>query len=167
MNESSFRKWTQFTWKRNGLNHEFHHDTETNRLLIANYFHQNILSTKYIKMNIFQRFGDYWLICFCGSLWTFCYCGVTITMLCNYYCECAAWIGWGLLNAVCHGWANSGPRAICDPTQRFQWPAEAFRKIFKSESSFNSYSKYSCWGYKPRLASTLIGRHGPPLNAAF
>jgi len=30
-------------------------------------------------------------------------------------------------------WANSGPRAKCGPTQRFQWPAEAFRKIFKSE----------------------------------
>jgi len=25
-------------------------------------------------------------------------------------------------------WAVSGPRATCDPPQRFQWPAEAFRK---------------------------------------
>ena len=24
------------------------------------------------------------------------------------------------------GWANSGPRATCDPPQRFQWPAEQF-----------------------------------------
>jgi len=26
------------------------------------------------------------------------------------------------------GWAISGPRATCGPPQRFQWPAEAFRK---------------------------------------
>jgi len=58
-------------------------------------------------------------------------------MLCNYYYECAAWIGWGLFNAVCQGWANSGPWAKCGPTQRFQWPAKAFRKIVKSESSSN------------------------------
>jgi len=50
-------------------------------------------------------------------------------MLCNYYYECAAWTGWGLFNAVCQRWANSGPRAKCGPTQRFQWPAEVFRKL--------------------------------------
>jgi len=37
--------------------------------------------------------------------------------------------------ALWQGWANSGPRAKRDPPQRFQWPAEAFRKIFKSEIS--------------------------------
>jgi len=88
-------------------------------------------------------------------------------MLCNCYCECVAQIGWGLFNAVCHGWANSGPRDKCDPTQRFQWPAEASRKIFKSESSFNSHSEYWCWGYKQSLASTLMRSHNPPLNAAL
>jgi len=31
-----FRKWKQFTWKWNGSNHEFHLDTGTSRLLIAN-----------------------------------------------------------------------------------------------------------------------------------
>jgi len=31
-----FRKWRQFTWKRNGSSHEYHLDTETSRLLIAN-----------------------------------------------------------------------------------------------------------------------------------
>ena len=30
------RKWIQITWKRNGSNHEFHLDTETGKLLIAN-----------------------------------------------------------------------------------------------------------------------------------
>jgi len=30
---SGFRKWKQFTWKRNGSSHEFHLDTETSRLL--------------------------------------------------------------------------------------------------------------------------------------
>jgi len=30
--------------------------------------------------------------------------------------------------AVEQGWAISGPRATCGPSQRFQWPAEAFRK---------------------------------------
>ena len=35
------------------------------------------------------------------------------------------------------GWANSGPRAKCGPPQRFQWPAQAFRKIVKSEISSN------------------------------
>jgi len=36
------------------------------------------------------------------------------------------------------GWANSGPRATCEPLQRFQWPAEVFRKSFKSEKSSHS-----------------------------
>jgi len=27
------------------------------------------------------------------------------------------------------GWAISGPRTTFGPPQRFQWPAEAFRKI--------------------------------------
>jgi len=58
----------------------------------------------------------------------------------------------GVFNAVCYGWTNSAPQAKCGPTQRFQWPAEAFRKIFKSES-------YT-------IASTLIRRHDLPLNAA-
>ena len=31
-------------------------------------------------------------------------------------------------NALGLGWAVSGPRATCGPPQRFQWPAEAFRK---------------------------------------
>jgi len=35
------------------------------------------------------------------------------------------------------GRANSGPRAKCGPPKRFQWPAEAFRKIFQSEISSN------------------------------
>jgi len=30
------------------------------------------------------------------------------------------------------GWANSSPRAKCGLPQRFQWPAEAFRKTVKS-----------------------------------
>jgi len=34
-------------------------------------------------------------------------------------------------------WANSGPRAKFGPPQRFQWPAEAFTKIFKSKISSN------------------------------
>ena len=112
---SAFTKWKQFTWKRNGSNHDFHLDTKTSSLLIANRFHQNILSTKCIKMNHLPTV--WWLLTnrFCGSLWTFCDCGVTITMLCNYYHECAAWIGWGLFNAVCQRWANSGPRAKCGP----------------------------------------------------
>jgi len=29
------------------------------------------------------------------------WCSLTIAMLWNYYYECAAWIGWGLFNAVC------------------------------------------------------------------
>jgi len=37
------------------------------------------------------------------------------------------------------GWANSGPRAKCGPPQRFQWLAQAFTKIVKSEIS----SKFS------------------------
>jgi len=41
--------------------------------------------------------------------------------------------------AVDQGWANSGPRATCGPPQRFQWPAEAFKKTFKSEI----YTKFS------------------------
>jgi len=39
----------------------------------------------------------------------------------------------GHWNALSQGWANSGPQAKCCPPQRFQWPAEALRKIFKSE----------------------------------
>jgi len=35
------------------------------------------------------------------------------------------------------GWANSGPRAKSGRPQRFQWPAQAFRKIVKSEMSSN------------------------------
>ena len=31
-------------------------------------------------------------------------------------------------NPLAQGWAISGPRATCGPPQRFQWPAEAFRK---------------------------------------
>jgi len=44
----------------------------------------------------------------------------------------------------CHlaqGWANRGTRATRSPPQRFQWPTEAFRKIFKSEMSSNSSSR--------------------------
>jgi len=33
-------------------------------------------------------------------------------------------------------WANSGPRATCDPSQRFQWPTKTFKKILKSDISF-------------------------------
>jgi len=36
---------------------------------------------------------------------------------------------------LAQGWAISGPLATCGPPQRFQWPAEAFGKIFKSEIS--------------------------------
>ena len=36
------------------------------------------------------------------------------------------------------GWANRVPRATCGRPQRFESPAEAFRKIFKSEISSNS-----------------------------
>ena len=41
--------------------------------------------------------------------------------------------GWKpLFYTIEQGWANSGPRAIYGQPQRFQWPAEALRKIFKS-----------------------------------
>jgi len=39
--------------------------------------------------------------------------------------------------ALAQGWANSGPRAKCGPPQRFQKPAEAFRKYVQSEDSSN------------------------------
>jgi len=42
---------------------------------------------------------------------------------------------------VKQGWANSSPRAKCGPPQGFQWPTEAFRKIFKSEIFSNLYSE--------------------------
>jgi len=42
-----------------------------------------------------------------------------------------------MVNDPGQGWANSGPRAKCGPPQRFQWQAEAFSKIFKSEISSN------------------------------
>jgi len=35
------------------------------------------------------------------------------------------------------GWANSGPRAKCGRKQLFHWPAQAFRKIVKSDISSN------------------------------
>jgi len=40
-------------------------------------------------------------------------------------------------NALEQGRANSSLRAKCGPPKRFQWPAEAFRKMFKSEISSN------------------------------
>ena len=42
MNENSSTKVKKLTWKRNGSNHKFHPDTVTSRLLIANYFGQNV-----------------------------------------------------------------------------------------------------------------------------
>jgi len=44
-------------------------------------------------------------------------------------------------NALYQWWANSGPRAKWGPPQRFQWPAEAFAKIFKSKYSPTLHSK--------------------------
>jgi len=41
-------------------------------------------------------------------------------------------------HALGQGWPNSGPLAKCGPPQRFQWPAEAFTKIFKCKISSNS-----------------------------
>jgi len=41
-------------------------------------------------------------------------------------------------------WAINGPRATRGPPQRFQWPAEAFRTIFKSETSSNSPQYCKC-----------------------
>jgi len=32
------------------------------------------------------------------------------------------------LSGPVQGWANNGPPAKCGPSQRFQWPAETFRK---------------------------------------
>ena len=40
--------------------HEFHLDTETSRLLIANWFHQNILTIKHIKIS--HQPTDWWLL---------------------------------------------------------------------------------------------------------
>jgi len=34
--------------------------------------------------------------------------------------------------------AQTAARGPCGPPQRFQWPAEAFRKFFKCEISSNS-----------------------------
>ena len=55
-------------------------DTEPSTLLIANWFHQNILTTKHIKINRLPT--DWWLVTirFCGSLWRFCDCAVTIKL---------------------------------------------------------------------------------------
>jgi len=33
-----------------------------------------------------------------------------------------------VISTLYQGWANSDPRAKCGPSQRFKWPAEAFRK---------------------------------------
>jgi len=82
MNGNSSTK-EQFTTKWNGSNHEFHLDIETNRLVITNYsfvklsFLQNLQK----QFGVCQQVGEYWLICFCGSLWTFCDCSVTTTLL--------------------------------------------------------------------------------------
>jgi len=50
MNENNSTKVNTIRIKANGSNHEFHPDTQTSRLLIANQFHQNIL-TKYSKVH--------------------------------------------------------------------------------------------------------------------
>jgi len=42
------------------------------------------------------------------------------------------------VNTLHQRWENSGPQATCGPPQRFQWPIETFRKIYKSEISSNS-----------------------------
>ena len=105
--KTALRKWIQFAWKRNCSNHKFHLDTETSRLLIANWFHQDILTTKHTKISHLPTDWRLLTIRFCGSLWRFCDCGVTITvLLCNYVllrvqCPSAVWIGWGLFNAMC------------------------------------------------------------------
>ena len=52
-------------------------------------------------------------------------------------------------------WAISGPRATCGPPQRFQWHAEALRKIFKSKISSNLVLRLTC----QRLASISIRRY--------
>jgi len=41
-------------------------------------------------------------------------------------------------SALRYGWENNGPQAKCGPPERFQWPAEAFTKIFKSKIPTNS-----------------------------
>jgi len=46
--KTALRKLLQFILKRNCSNHEFHLDTKTSRLFIANWL-QNILTTKHIK----------------------------------------------------------------------------------------------------------------------
>ena len=55
-------------------------------------------------------------------------------------CAGGAWHSENWQNSICllKEWANSGLRATCGPQQRFQWPAEAFRKVFKSEPSSHS-----------------------------
>ena len=85
--------------------------------------------------------------------------GTTITSSCQQ-----------LLVLQSRGWANSGPLASCGPPQHFQWPAEAFKKIFISKISSNP-SQYTL---ELRLTWTetcfyciSITRNGPRLNTAF
>jgi len=44
-----------------------------------------------VKSNILPP-PSFWAGYATGSLSTFCDCGVTITILCNYYYECVAWV---------------------------------------------------------------------------
>ena len=47
----------------------------------------------------------------------------------NFYLKNAACFV--ILHVLWQGWAISGPRATCGQSQRFQWPAKAFRKNLK------------------------------------
>ena len=51
MKENSSTKVNTIHMKAKCSNHELRLDTETSRLLIANWFRQNILTTKHIKIN--------------------------------------------------------------------------------------------------------------------
>jgi len=92
------------------------------------------------------------------------------------------WSATFLFNCLQQGWAISGPRAPCGPPQRFQWPAEAFKKKFQISNLLNcvrlyldkvylhknnneTFSVYHyCFSY---LFYTEIRRYGPRPNAAF
>ena len=66
------------------------------------------------------------------------------------------------------GWANSGPRAKCGPPQRFQWPAEGFRKYVQIWNFLQLITvNASAEGSLTKTCFFSIRRYGPLLNADF
>jgi len=59
------------------------------------------------------------------------------------------------------GWANSGPRAKCGPPQRFEWPAEAFRKYVQITINVSAEANLT------KTCFISIRRYGPLLYAAL